>query len=361
MKILFVTLEQSGIENLKSILNNNFFKKNYLNIFTYGMNENYLNFKDLKNFEIKPLMGLSEIILNIPYLFRLRNAIFEITRIYNFSHIFFVDSFDFTKFYLKKFKMKNISYCQIIGPSVFLWNTKKANYINNNISKIFSIFNIEKKYYSKNVYSFIGYPLIERTISKKSNYHQIKNIGIFLGSRNQEINHNVKEIKKLLTILIKNHELNINIFTTTKFIKKLKNYFANDNLNYILNDKNYYRSLSNLDFAFACSGTVHLELFFSNIPHVIFYKTNYLNFLFVKTFIKIKYISLMNIFNDKEIIKEFIQFNFKSYNLYNFFLNILENRDEFKNYASNILNKRYRSHIKKPNYLPIIDYLKKSS
>ena len=44
-------------------------------------------------------------------------------------------------------------------------------------------------------------------------------------------------------------------------------------------NKDYYINMSKLDFAFACSGTVHLELSFSKIPHFIFYKANWINFL----------------------------------------------------------------------------------
>ena len=361
MKILFVTLEQSGIQNLKSILDKDYFKRNSPNIYTFGLNKNYLNYKDLTNLNVKSLMGLTHILLNIKYLFKLRREIYEITLQYNFSHIFFIDSFDFTKFYLQKYKIKNILYCQVIGPSVFLWNKKKATYINKNLSKIFSIFEIEKKFYSKNVYSHIGYPLLEKLKLKKKKSNLIKNIGIFLGSRDQEISNNIDEIKKLVNILTNNHDCKIKFFTTLQSNKKNKNIFKNKDINFILNNDKYYNELSKLDFAFACSGTVHLELFYSNIPHIIFYKTNYFNFLFVKIFIKIKYVSIMNIFNDKEIVKEFIQYNFKSNHMYNFFLDLYENKDKFYQYSSCMLKNEYRKSIKKPNYLPIIDYLKKFS
>ena len=75
MKILFVTLEQSGRENLKVILNNQFFKNNIDKIYTFGMLEEDLLFKDLTNIKIKPLMGFIDILKNLPYLFKLRNSL----------------------------------------------------------------------------------------------------------------------------------------------------------------------------------------------------------------------------------------------------------------------------------------------
>ena len=106
MKILFITLEQSGKEILKTILNNNFFINNHNLINTFGLNDNYLNIKDLTNIDIKPLMGISEVFINLFYLYKLRKNINVLIKSNNFTHIFFIDSFDFTKFYLKKFQKK---------------------------------------------------------------------------------------------------------------------------------------------------------------------------------------------------------------------------------------------------------------
>ena len=55
MKILFVTLEQSARENIKVILNNNFFKNNTNKFYTFGMSDEELVFKDLTNIKIKEI------------------------------------------------------------------------------------------------------------------------------------------------------------------------------------------------------------------------------------------------------------------------------------------------------------------
>ena len=146
MKILFITLEQSAKQNLKSILSDNFFIKNSKFIFTYGMKNENLIFKDITDIKIKSMMGFTKIIFNLNYLFKLRKNLNYIINKNNFTHVFFIDSFDFTKFYLKKFKDKKILYSQIIGPSVFLWKEKKADFINNEMSHIFSIFQIDRKF-----------------------------------------------------------------------------------------------------------------------------------------------------------------------------------------------------------------------
>ena len=136
------------------------------------------------------------------------------------------------------------------------------------------------------------------------NYNEINNIGIFLGSRQQEIYKNILIIKKLLLNLKKHKELIFNFFVTNEYYEYIKNYFKdNSNIQIHLNDHSYYKKISKLDFAFACSGTVHLELCFSNIPHLIFYKANIINYSIFKLFVRAEYLSLVNIFNKKEIVK----------------------------------------------------------
>ena len=119
--------------------------------------------------------------------------------------------------------------------------------------------------------------------------------------------------------------------------------------------------MSKLDFAFACSGTVHLELSFSHIPHFIFYKANWFNYLIFRIFVRSKYLSLVNIFNKRSSIKEFIQSNFNHHFLIKEFEYLLKNKDKFYNYSNLMIEALNKTNIQKIRSDVIIDYLKKSS
>ncbi len=362
MKILFITLEQSGRQILKSLLDEEFFNIHKSQIYTFGMDNNYKDFIDITNIKVNSIMGFVNIILNLNYLFKLRRKINEIVVNNSFTHIFFIDSFDFSKFYIKKFKSNNIRYCQIVGPSVFIWKSKKANFINNNFDRIFSIFKIEQPYYKPNLYRYIGHPLRNKTQFSNSANNSLKNIGFFLGSRRQEIYNNINIIKKLLNSLKDQKDLIFNIFITEEFKDFIKNTLKeNSNLIFHINDDTYYQKISKLDFAFACSGTVHLELCFSNIPHIIFYKANYLNYFIFKLFVRSHFLSLINIFNKKEVIKEFIQSDFNVENLLLFFNKLRSNKKNLINYRNKMLYGLEKSNFN--NFRPniIIDYLEKFS
>ena len=361
MKILFVTLEQSARENLKSVLKNNFFQNNLDKFFTFGMSQEKLPFKDLTNIKIKSLMGLVDICKNIPYLLSLRNSLHFLVKINSFTHIFFIDSFDFSKFYLSKYRNNSIKYCQFIGPSVFIWKKNKAKFINKYFDQIFSIFEVERKFYDIHKYSYIGHPLLNNIIVNDINRFPIRNIGIFLGSRYQEINTNIPIILDLIMKLKNLNNFNFHFFITKEFEILIKNNFKDNNYQFHLNDFYYYNKISKLDFAFACSGTVHLELSFSQIPHFIFYKANWLNYLIFKLFVKSKHLSLINIFNKKACVKEYIQSNFNSNILINDFKTLFNNKVLFYLYLNNIVDCLKKSNIQNFNSDKIIDYLKKSS
>jgi len=361
LKILFVTLEQSARENIKIVLNNNFFQNNTNKFYTFGMSGENLVFRDLTNIKIKSLMGLVDIFKNLSYLFSLRNSLNIIEKKNNFTHIFFVDSFDFSKFYLKKYRNNSVKYCQFIGPSVFIWKKNKAKFINKYFDHIFSIFEIERKFYKKEKYSYIGHPLFNNIVLDNRDKYPIKNIGIFLGSRYQEIINNIPIIAQLLKNIEKLDNFNFYFFVTKEFENLIKTSFINKKYQFYLNNHEYYDHLSKLDFAFACSGTVHLELSFSHIPHFIFYKANWFNYLIFRIFVRSKYLSLVNIFNKRSSIKEFIQSNFNHHFIIKEFEYLLKNKDKFYDYSNLMIEALNKTNIQKIRSDVIIDYLKKSS
>jgi len=65
--------------------------------------------------------------------------------------------------------------------------------------------------------------------------------------------------------------------------------------------------LSNSVFAVSKSGTVSLEICNANVPSIIIYKINFLNFMIVKFLVKIKFANIINIINNKEVIPELLQ------------------------------------------------------
>ena len=357
MNILFVALEESGkkiSDKILKDLDNQNLKHNY---YSFGLDQQATsNIKEINEIKIKPIMGFFQVVKNLRYIFNLRKYMITLVEKFNIDHIFFIDSFDYSRFFYKKFN--KISFSQIVGPSVFIWKKSKAKFINDNFENIFSIFLADREYYNSDIYSYIGHPLSANVITKQTNNNTIKNIGIFLGSRNQEVFNNLKVITNFI-----DHSPHFNyfFFTLPKYETHIKNHFSdNSKIHIYHNDNDYYSNISKLDFAIACSGTVHLELSLSYIPHLIFYNTNFLNIFFFKFFIKTKFISLLNIFADKEVVKEFLQNSFNSNSIKNY-IDSINNKKDLDNITDDLKKNVEEFNINYFNLSPVIDYLKKFS
>ena len=80
-----------------------------------------------------------------------------------------------------------------------------------------------------------------------------------------------------------------------------------DNIQVISDENIKSQILSNSVFAVSKSGTVSLEICNAKIPSIVIYKMNFLNYMIVKSLVKIKYANIINIINNREVIPELIQ------------------------------------------------------
>tara|TARA_B100000767_G_C19361374_1_gene367996 strand:- start:62 stop:559 length:498 start_codon:yes stop_codon:yes gene_type:complete len=101
------------------------------------------------------------------------------------------------------------------------------------------------------------------------------------------------------------------IFHATDKNKELiLNYLKSKSVNnsQVISDENIKSQiLFNSIFAVAKSGTVSLEICNANVPSVIIYKINMINYLIMKSLVKVRYVNIINIINDKEVIPELLQ------------------------------------------------------
>jgi lipid-A-disaccharide synthase len=68
-----------------------------------------------------------------------------------------------------------------------------------------------------------------------------------------------------------------------------------------------YELLQNSSAALVTSGTATLEAALFTVPEVVCYKATGFSYRLAKSMIKVKYISLVNLVMDREVVKELIQ------------------------------------------------------
>ena len=161
----------------------------------------------------------------------------------------------------------------------------------------------------------MGHPLLDKKMNESIQIDQFldkKNIiSIFPGSRTSEIIHHmpilINFIKKMN---IKDPNYNFIFHATDKNKELISSYVLNEsiqNLEIINDDKIKTAVLKKSTFAVVKSGTVSLEVCKMNVPSIIIYKMNFINFYLAKFLLNIKFVNMINIINNREVIPELIQ------------------------------------------------------
>jgi len=277
--------------------------------------------KIVKHFKELSFMGFYEVILNLKII--LKNIRFCKDDILQFNpdKIIFIDYPGFNlriAKWAKKNKFKTIYY---IAPQIWAWRESRIKKIKKYIDYLYVILPFEKKFFEKKhgfKVKFLGHPLLDSIKNFKdsqnkdfSDENNKEIISILPGSRKQEI-------KKMLGIMLGI----VNHFPKYQFVIAGAPNIDLEFYNNIIKDKNIkvlksktYSLLSRSKAALVTSGTATLETAILKIPQVVCYKTSLISYLLAKFFVKIKFISLVNLIMNQELIKELIQYDCSEKNI----------------------------------------------
>ncbi len=320
-KIFILTGEPSG-DKLASEVISKLKNKNpnieYLSV--GGSNLRNLGIQSIFELQDITYLGFTSVLLNILKIRKKINTTVDEIIKFNPDILFSVDSPDFTMRVAKKVKIINpkIKTIHYVAPQVWVWRESRVKKIKNFIDHILLLFDFEKKYFDKeNVKStFVGHPLIENQKKIKTNLDNFltdnkKIISIFPGSRKSEITVLLPILLDFIQLMNqKNLEYSFVFHSTDEnkeFIvnsikdKKIKN------LNVISDDDLKSQVLSKSIFAICKSGTVSLQVCSAQIPSIIIYKLNFINFMIFKFLVNVKFANIINIINNKEVIPELLQ------------------------------------------------------
>ena len=320
-KIFIITGEPSGDKLASSVISK--LKVAEPNIEYLSVGGTHLNSLGIKSiFDLKEItyIGFTSVLLNI---FKIRNRINktvdEIIK-FNPNILFSVDSPDFTLRVAERVKKinNNIKTVHYVAPQVWIWRQGRVKKIKKFIDHILLLFNFEKKYFDKEniTNSFVGHPLLEKQTKSKIDLSNMffkdkKIISIFPGSRSSEIKVLMPILIEFVKLMNEKYDDYLFVFHATEENKynindKLKN--SNLNNTEVISDENIKSEILSISvFAVSKSGTVSLEICNANVPSIIIYKTNFLNFMIIKLLVKIKFANIINIINNKEVIPELLQ------------------------------------------------------
>ena len=295
-----------------------------------GSNLYSLGIKSIFDLKDITFIGFTSVLLNI---FNIQNKIKKtVDEIIKFDPdiLFSVDSPDFTLRVAERVKKINndIKTIHYVAPQVWIWREGRVKKFKKFVDHVLLLFNFEKKYFDKEniLNTFVGHPLLEQNKKTKIDLSSLisknkKIISIFPGSRDSEINVLLPILCDFIKLMNEKFDNYIFIFhATDKNKETIINFLKNSSLNnfQVISDENIKSQvLSNSVFAVAKSGTVSLEICNANVPSIIIYKINMINYLIMKSLVKVKFANIINIINNKEIIPELLQNECNAKEIYN--------------------------------------------
>jgi lipid-A-disaccharide synthase len=270
-------------------------------------------------------MGFLEVVMNLRTITKNLKFCRNDIESYHPDVIVFVDYPGFNLRIAKWAKQKGFKTHYYISPQIWAWKENRIDAIKRDVDQMYVILPFEKKFYEeKHNYPvhFVGHPLIDAIAERNQidEYefrasHELSEkpiIALLPGSRKQEIR---KMLSTMLSV--------VNDFSEYQFViagapsqdySFYEEFITNSNVHFVSNRT--YDLLSVSTAALVTSGTATLETALFKVPEVVCYKGSWLSYQIGKRLVKhIKFISLVNLIMDKEVVTELIQDDFNTQNL----------------------------------------------
>ena len=198
----------------------------------------------------------------------------------------------------------------VVAPQVWAWRPGRARKYARTFDKLYAFFDFELPYFTKYGLSTIavGHPISDGLIGKKYTGNNSKTIVLIPGSR-------MSEAKRLLPLMRDVAHQIYDENTTYKFIvpvvETTRQYITNAIKNWnvpvkLVGSEARYDVYSDAFVAIAASGTISAELAMMHVPAIIVYKMNPITIWLVRQFIRVRWVSLVNILLNRGVYPELL-------------------------------------------------------
>jgi lipid-A-disaccharide synthase len=206
-----------------------------------------------------------------------------------------------------------------ISPKLWAWNEGRVKKVKKFVDRMFIIFPFEVGFYKKHgiTVEYRGNPLVDETEKRIASFPPRDKIHEYLGIEDKPLiaflaGSRKHEIELILPEMLKV----ISHFPGYQFVlagvknipdELYHNIIGNAPLKLI--KERTYEILYASDAALVTSGTATLEAALTGTAQVVCYKGDFFSMLIAWMVIKVKYISLVNLIMDFEVIRELVQYD----------------------------------------------------
>ena len=321
-KIFIITGEPSGDLHGANLVKALFAQEASLDIQCWGGDKmRDAGAEVMKHVDDLAFMGFVEVVANLGTI--LKN--FKICRqqivVFKPDLVVLIDYPGFNLRMAKHIKALGIPVAYYISPQIWAWKESRVEKIKRFVDHVFVILPFEKDFYAKHGVEaeYVGHPLLDEIKhihfddEKFRTELGIKNkkpiIALLPGSRTQEIKLLLEPISKIVEDF-PNYQ-----FIASKVAWQPKHHYESLPESVCLLEGRTYELLKASEAAIVTSGTATLETALIGTPQVVVYKGNAISVAIARFLVKIKFISLVNLILDEEVVAELIQGDVTSKNL----------------------------------------------
>ena len=262
-------------------------------------------------------LGFWEVVKHIPFLKRVKNDLFEQVSQRRPSLAILIDYPGFNLSLAGKLKSMDVPVMYYVSPQVWAWGKRRIGKIRKTVDKMVVVFQFEKEMYEKEGVpaEWYGHPLLDIVQSTHGREDLLKAaglnsdskyIGLFPGSRRQEVERILPVMREAITLSSKSGLTSEGIVGCAP---GLDDHFYREigggNLRYVRGLT--YDLMGHAELNLVASGTATLECAVLQSPLFVLYKTSALTYMLARRLISIPYIGLVNVVAGEKIVPEFIQ------------------------------------------------------
>jgi lipid-A-disaccharide synthase len=278
----------------------------------------------VRHYREMAFMGFVEVARNLGTIRRIMRECQTDLLAYRPDVLILIDYSGFNLRVAKFAKAHGIRVFYYIAPKVWAWNPSRANKIKASVDRLFTILPFETEFFARYEYTvdYVGNPLLDALTSFQPDPsfldklpadqrpghvrpgHDRPIVALLPGSRRQEI------VGMLPTMLAATRH-----FPSYRFIVGTVSNLPSDLYNDLLRDypdvarvnDAAYDLLTVATAALVTSGTATLETALFNVPQVVCYKASKFFYAIAKWAMAVRFISLVNLIADREVVKELIR------------------------------------------------------